>query len=117
MQQVSYLPQHSMMHLCVLLTSAILAGCVNAQFSLDYGKNTQAPVAQKAATPLTTAAAEANSIPPEPPTVSDECKDTLPNCDEYQSDMCTNHLYKLFREINCRQFCGICKGVSHVPFG
>jgi hypothetical protein len=32
------------MHFCVLLTSAILAGCVNAQFSLHFGTN--APAAQ-----------------------------------------------------------------------
>ena len=31
------------MHFYVLLTSAILAGCVNAQFSLHFGTNAPAP--------------------------------------------------------------------------
>lgn len=31
------------MHFYVILTSAILAGCVNAQFSLQFGTNAPAP--------------------------------------------------------------------------
>ena len=44
------------------------------------------------------------------PTVTITCKDELTTCDEYQADLCSNHLFRLFREKNCRKFCGICKG-------
>ncbi|XP_048747796.2 uncharacterized protein LOC125659995 isoform X4 [Ostrea edulis] len=38
------------------------------------------------------------------------CFDVKDNCDEYQSDLCRNNLYRLFRERNCRKFCKICTG-------
>uniref|UniRef100_K1Q7M6 Uncharacterized protein n=1 Tax=Magallana gigas TaxID=29159 RepID=K1Q7M6_MAGGI len=41
------------------------------------------------------------------PTMAIKCEDKLPNCDEYL-DVCSKHLYLLFREENCRKFCGIC---------
>ncbi|XP_061171904.1 uncharacterized protein LOC133181406 [Saccostrea echinata] len=52
------------------------------------------------------------------PTQSVECKDKLPTCAEYQSDLCTNRLFRLFREENCRKFCKICEGIDYVvsPF-
>lgn len=46
------------------------------------------------------------------PTVTIDCMDQLHNCDEYQRDLCTNPLYRLFREQNCRKYCRICKGKS-----
>lgn len=45
------------------------------------------------------------------PTVTIDCVDLLHNCDEYQRDLCTNPLYRLFREQNCRKYCRICKGI------
>lgn len=42
------------------------------------------------------------------------CSDKLTNCDEYPPDLCTNELYRLWREDNCRKFCGICSGIRHV---
>ncbi|XP_062580982.1 uncharacterized protein LOC134242855 [Saccostrea cucullata] len=48
------------------------------------------------------------------PTVTVACQDKLPNCDEYQSDLCINPLYRLWREDNCRKFCGICKGTDYM---
>ena len=38
------------------------------------------------------------------------CRDQLTNCDEYSSDVCVNPLYRLWREDNCRKYCGICSG-------
>lgn len=46
------------------------------------------------------------------PTVTIDCVDQLHNCDEYQRDLCTNSLYRLLREQNCRKYCRICKGKS-----
>uniref|UniRef100_A0A8W8IXA3 ShKT domain-containing protein n=1 Tax=Magallana gigas TaxID=29159 RepID=A0A8W8IXA3_MAGGI len=44
------------------------------------------------------------------------CVDVLPNCDEYQNDLCDNNLYRLFRNKNCRRFCIICTGdFDHLP--
>ncbi|XP_052703991.1 uncharacterized protein ZK673.1-like [Crassostrea angulata] len=49
------------------------------------------------------------------PTVTIDCVDQLHNCDEYQRDLCTNSLYRLFREQNCRKYCRICKDFDFVP--
>nr|XP_022336718.1 uncharacterized protein LOC111132994 isoform X2 [Crassostrea virginica] len=38
------------------------------------------------------------------------CRDRLTNCDEYSSDLCINPLYRLWREENCRKYCGVCTG-------
>ncbi|XP_052100630.1 mucin-2-like isoform X2 [Mytilus californianus] len=40
------------------------------------------------------------------------CVDKIPNCNEYDADLCTNPLYRLFREDNCLKFCNLCKGGS-----
>ncbi|XP_071167719.1 uncharacterized protein [Mytilus edulis] len=40
------------------------------------------------------------------------CVDKIPNCNEYDADLCTNPLYRLFREDNCMKFCSLCKGGS-----
>lgn len=42
------------------------------------------------------------------------CSDKLTNCDEYPPDLCTNELYRLWREDNCRKFCGICSGIKNM---
>lgn len=39
------------------------------------------------------------------------CVDKIPNCNEYDADLCTNPLYRLFREDNCRKFCSLCTGM------
>nr|XP_022336173.1 uncharacterized protein ZK673.1-like [Crassostrea virginica] len=49
------------------------------------------------------------------PTLTILCKDEIPNCEDYSRDLCTNHLYRIFREKNCRKFCGICKDFDSVP--
>ncbi|CAG2233741.1 unnamed protein product [Mytilus edulis] len=36
------------------------------------------------------------------------CLDKISNCHEYDADLCTNVVYKLFRKDNCARFCGIC---------
>lgn len=36
------------------------------------------------------------------------CVDKISNCNEYDADLCTNPLYRLFREDNCQLFCGLC---------
>lgn len=36
------------------------------------------------------------------------CINHIHNCQEYGDDLCTNPLYRLFREDNCRKFCGLC---------
>ncbi|XP_071181496.1 uncharacterized protein [Mytilus edulis] len=44
------------------------------------------------------------------------CVDKISNCYEYDADLCTNPLYRLFREDNCQLFCGLCKiAVSTSP--
>ncbi|XP_056004618.1 uncharacterized protein LOC125660456 isoform X2 [Ostrea edulis] len=49
------------------------------------------------------------------PTLTILCKDEIPNCADYQGDMCTNPFYRLFREKNCRKSCNICKGFDSIP--
>lgn len=44
------------------------------------------------------------------PTLTILCKDEIPNCEDYSRDLCTNPLYRIFREKNCRKFCKICTG-------
>ncbi|XP_062581105.1 uncharacterized protein LOC134242921 isoform X2 [Saccostrea cucullata] len=48
------------------------------------------------------------------PTTTIACQDKLSNCNEYQSNLCTEPLYRLWREENCRKFCGICTGTDSV---
>ncbi|XP_062595356.1 uncharacterized protein LOC134256691 [Saccostrea cucullata] len=36
------------------------------------------------------------------------CEDTIPNCDEYNADMCTNHIYTAFVYLHCRKYCHKC---------
>ncbi|XP_061190486.1 uncharacterized protein LOC133198407 [Saccostrea echinata] len=36
------------------------------------------------------------------------CEDTIPNCDEYNTDMCTNHTYAAFVYLHCRKYCQKC---------
>lgn len=48
------------------------------------------------------------------PTRTVPCSDKLANCDEYPPDLCTNELYRLWREDNCRKFCGVCSGIDTV---
>ncbi|CAG2185197.1 unnamed protein product [Mytilus edulis] len=47
------------------------------------------------------------------------CVNKVSNCNEYDADLCTNPLYRLFREDNCKLFCGLCKtadaGASQSP--
>uniref|UniRef100_K1PAK4 Uncharacterized protein n=1 Tax=Magallana gigas TaxID=29159 RepID=K1PAK4_MAGGI len=52
--------------------------------------------------------------PTEPPTRIVPCSDKLTNCDEYPPDLCSNEVYRLWREDNCRKFCGICSGIDTV---
>lgn len=43
------------------------------------------------------------------PTVSaPPCVDTIQNCKEYQSDVCTNQAFWQWRESHCRKYCGLC---------
>lgn len=42
-------------------------------------------------------------------TTTPPCVDKISHCNEYDADLCTNPLYRLFREDNCQQFCGLCK--------
>ncbi|KAK3103323.1 hypothetical protein FSP39_018485 [Pinctada imbricata] len=42
-----------------------------------------------------------------PPTFT-PCVDKLLNCEEYNKDLCTNPLYRFFREANCRKYCDLC---------
>lgn len=44
------------------------------------------------------------------PTLTILCKDEIPNCEDYSRDLCTNPLYRIFREKNCRKSCKICTG-------
>ncbi|VDI58130.1 Hypothetical predicted protein [Mytilus galloprovincialis] len=43
------------------------------------------------------------------------CVDKISNCYEYDADLCTNPLYRLFREDNCQLFCGLCKIAVSTP--
>lgn len=36
------------------------------------------------------------------------CVDTISNCHEYQSDICTNQAFWQWRESHCRKFCKLC---------
>lgn len=46
------------------------------------------------------------------PTQIIPCTDKLTTCDEYLLDLCINEFYRLWREDNCRKFCGICSGIK-----
>ncbi|XP_063397551.1 uncharacterized protein LOC134681842 isoform X2 [Mytilus trossulus] len=43
------------------------------------------------------------------------CVDKISNCNEYDADLCTNPLYRLFKEDNCQLFCGLCKIAATIP--
>ncbi|XP_052706071.1 uncharacterized protein ZK673.1-like [Crassostrea angulata] len=49
------------------------------------------------------------------PTLTILCKDEIPNCEDYSRDLCTNPLYRIFREKNCRKSCKICTDFDSVP--
>lgn len=50
------------------------------------------------------------------PTTQGPCVDKINNCIEYNDDLCTNPLFRLFREDNCQKFCGLCTpGGSQTP--
>ncbi|XP_062597182.1 uncharacterized protein LOC134258655 [Saccostrea cucullata] len=49
------------------------------------------------------------------PTLTILCKDEIPTCRDYSADLCTNPLYRIFRERKCRKYCGICKDFDSVP--
>jgi len=37
------------------------------------------------------------------------CVDTVPNCHEYQNDICTNQAFWQWRESHCRKYCKLCE--------
>lgn len=43
------------------------------------------------------------------PTAPPVCVDKIPNCKLYDPDTCTNPMYNLWVDDNCKQFCGRCK--------
>merc|ERR1712154_692116 len=52
------------------------------------------------------------NVPTSAPVVPSNCQDSLPNCDAYGQNVCSDPAYTQWANDNCRSFCGKCSASS-----